>query len=192
MTEAVKSYESRRTERKRRAAMHGARTTSEPFNEQEQGMVNQAWQAIMDHMNSDAVLAAPEFDDPLAEFVICTDASDYAIGGVLMQWQHEEFPGPGPDKEDLSKTNEKGIDPLFGAWRESKGWKLKVINYYAKTLIPAQRNYPAFDREAGGILMCVRHWADVITYHPTTVFTDSSVATSMLTKHMAPPRLHRA
>jgi hypothetical protein len=29
------------------------------------------------------------------------------------------------------------------------------------------------------------------TYHPTTLYTDSSVATSMLTKHIAPPRLQR-
>jgi len=53
---------------------------------------------------------APEFDDPNAEFVICTDASDYAVGGVLMQWQHQEFPGPPPplhDGMDGPKTTSK-------------------------------------------------------------------------------------
>ena len=51
-------------------------------------------------MDSDAVLAAPDYDDPNAEFVICTDASDYAVGEVLMQWQHPDSIGPGPPAPD--------------------------------------------------------------------------------------------
>ena len=143
---------------------------------------------MMHHLDSESVLAAPEFDDPNAEFVICTDASDYAIGGVLMQWQHPEFPGPGPTHEE---SKSKTTDPITVKWRTDKGWQLKVISYHSKTLIDAQKNYPPFDKESGAILLCIRQWADLITYHPTTVYTDSSVATSMLTKHIAPPRLQR-
>ena len=159
------------------------------FSEEEQDDVNQAWQAIMDQLDKDQVLSTPDFDDPNAEFIICTDASDYAIGGVLMQWQHEDDYGPGPPVNDQSA--QKAGDPLDSKWRKAAGWKIKIIGFYSKTLDDAQRNYPAFDKEAGAILMCVRHWADIITYHPTSVYTDSSVATSMLVKHIAPPRLQR-
>ena len=76
-------------------------------------------------------------------------------------------------------------------WRTDHGWELRIIGFYSKTLVESQRNYPAFDKEGGAALLCVRHWSDLISYHPTTLFTDSSVAASMLTKHMAPPRLQR-
>ena len=66
-----------------------------------------------------------------------------------------------------------------------------MIGYYSKTLVEAQKHYTAFDKEAGAVLLCVRHWSDLITYHPTTVYTDSAVASSLLKKHMAPPRLQR-
>jgi hypothetical protein len=150
----------------------------------------------MEHLDGEAVLAAPDFEDPLAHFVICTDASDYAVGGVLMQWQHDDWRGPGPPPGTVvgnpGVTNEgKEVDPLDSKWRAAAGWKLKVICYYSKTLDDSQKNYPAFDKEAGAALLCCRQWADLITYHPTTLYTDSSVATSMLTKHMAPTRLQR-
>ena len=76
-------------------------------------------------------------------------------------------------------------------WRRVNGYRLAIIGYYSKTLDPAQKNYPIYDKEAGAMLLCVRHWSDLISYHPTTVYTDSSVAASMLTKHAAPPRLQR-
>ena len=66
-----------------------------------------------------------------------------------------------------------------------------MIGYFSKTLADSQKNYTAFDKEAAAILLCVRHWSDLITYHPTTVFTDSAVAASMIHKHLAPPRLQR-
>ena len=113
-----------------------------------------------------------------------------------MQWQHPERMGPAPypkatePPEGADGPTRKGADPL-NSWREKAGWRLVIIGYYSKTLNEAQKNYPAFDKEAGAILLCVRHWADLITYHPTTVYTDSAVATSMLVKHAAPPRLQR-
>ena len=157
------------------------------FNEEEQEAVRQSWQAIIDHLDEDSVVHAPDFEDPNAEFVLVTDASDYAIGGCLMQWQHADKRGPA--KPDNYQPN-ASKDPL-DSWRTQAGWKLVIIGYYSKTLVDAQKNYTAFDKEAGAILMCLRHWSDVITYHPTVVYTDSRVALSMLGKYAAPPRLQR-
>ena len=191
MTAAVKSCTLRR------AKLGGPKASNRqarsiPFNDREQEAVTQSWNAIMDHLDEGAIVCSPDFEDPLAHFVMCTDSSDFAVGGVLMQWQRDyttlsnrsanEGPPPPPPK---------GEDPLDSDWRARNGWSLKIIGYYSKTLDPAQKNYPIFDKEAGAILLCVRHWSDLISYHPTTVYTDSSVAASMLTKHAAPPRLQR-
>ena len=191
ITRAIKAVEKRNTSLKGKSRRQRAEhEITGKFTPDEQKDVDQAWYAVLHHLDNDTVLAAPDFSDPLAHFVICTDASDYAVGGVLMQWQHEDpRGGPGPPADHPGEG--KGSDPLSSKWRREQGWKLKVVSYYSKTLDSAQRNYPAFDKEAGAILLCVRQWAELITYHPTTVYTDSAVATSMLTKHVAPPRLQR-
>ena len=50
--------------------------------------------AIKSEIKSDRLLALPDLYDPWAEYVIMTDASDYAAGAVLMQWQSAEgWPG---------------------------------------------------------------------------------------------------
>jgi len=137
-------------------------------------------------------MCSPDFQDPLAEFVICPDACDIAAGGVLLQWQwpvHGEF-GPGPPAGTPLRGS-KGSDPISQSWREPLGWKLRTIEYYSKTFDVAQQNYPTFDKEAAAILLCCRKWAQLITCHPTTVYTDSAVAASMLTKYPGPPRLQR-
>ena len=195
MTDAIKRYKARKGTRKLTASRR-AKSEMEKFNEEEQQDCDQAWTAVVTHLDDDAVVSSPDFEDPLAEFALCTDASDFAVGGVLMQWQHDQVRGPGPPADHAQEPppgapKPKYSDPLNNGWREKAGWKLKIIGYYSKTLDSAQRNYPAFDKEAGAILLCVRHWADLVTYHPTSVYTDSSVATSMLTKHAAPPRLQR-
>ena len=199
MTDAAKRCRARF--KSRAQPTRRARGEALAFNEDERSDSDQSWDAVMDHLDSEAVLTAPDFDDPLADFVLCTDASDFAVGGVLMQWQHPQSRdagkhGPGPPPGEDSSANPgmpkgKYQDPLDNAWRRKAGWKLVIIGYYSKTLDEAQRNYPAFDKEAGAILLCVRHWSDLITYHRTSVYTDSAVATSMLTKHAAPPRLQR-
>ena len=190
MTHAIKQFEKRHQSTRGKSN----RPQGGQFNDDEFEYVKQSWHAILDHLDDSAVLAAPDFEDPLAHFVICTDASDYAVGGVLMQWQHphpQGGPGPPPGVPTREVGKTQATDPLDSKWRKDAGWELKVIGYYSKTLIDAQKNYPAFDKEAGAALLCCRHWADLITYHPTTLYTDSAVATSMLTKHIAPPRLQR-
>ncbi|MDC0525347.1 DDE-type integrase/transposase/recombinase [bacterium] len=77
------------------------------------------------------------------------------------------------------------------SWRLSAGWKLRTIAFYSKTFDAPQQNYATFDKESAAILLCCRKWAKLITCRPTTIYTDSAVAASMLTKHLGPPRLQR-
>ena len=152
--------------------------------------VQQSFEAVMLFLQSSAIVSAPDLADPLAEYVICTDACDVAAGGVLLQWQHPSGRGPGPPAE-VPLRGGKGTDPLTQSWRSDKGWELRTIAYYSKTFDKAQRNYPTFDQESAAILFCVRKWSKLIICRPTTVYTDSSVAASMLYKHLGPPRLQR-
>lgn len=152
--------------------------------------VRESFEAIMAFLKTDAVVSAPDLSDPLAEYVICTDACDVAIGGVLLQWQHPSGRGP-PPPAGVPLRGGKGTDPLTQSWRLDRGWQLRTIAYHSKGLNDTQRRYPTFDKESAAILTCVRKWAKIITCRPTTVYTDSSVATSMLRKHLGPPRLQR-
>ena len=154
--------------------------------------VQQSYEAITTFLQSSAVVSAPDLKDPLAEYVICPDACDIAVGGVLMQWQWpvQGENGPGPPA-GVPLRGGKGTDPLTQSWRLGLGWKLRTIEYYSKTLDAAQQNYPTHDKESAAILLCCRKWAQYITCHPTTVYTDSAVAASMLTKHLGPHRLQR-
>ena len=152
--------------------------------------VRQSFDAILTFLQSDAIISAPDLSDPLAEYVICTDACDIAAGGVLLQWQHPSGKGGGPPPGTPLRGG-KGTDPLTQSWRHDHGWKLRTIAYYSKTFDKAQKNYPTFDKESAAILFCVRKWAKLITCKATTLYTDSSVAASMLHKHMGPPRLQR-
>ena len=152
--------------------------------------VQQSFEAIVDFLQSSAVVSAPDLSDPRAEFVICTDACDIAAGGVLLQWQHPSGRGPGPPP-GVPLRGGRASDPLTQSWRHDRGWLLRTIGYYSKTFDGAQRNYPTFDKESLAILFCVRKWAKLITCRPTTIYTDSSVASSMLTKHLGPARLQR-
>ena len=155
MTAAIKSYEKRKNASKEAHTKRRRRGNESPFTNEEQNWSNDSWNAVLDHLDESAVLAAPEFRDPLAEFVMCTDASDYAVGGVLMQWQHPNHcknqMGPGPPK-GVPMRADKNEDGIRTSWRLKAGWELKIIGYYSKTLNQSQRNYPAFDRESGAIL----------------------------------------
>jgi hypothetical protein len=152
--------------------------------------VRQSFEAILMFLKSDAVVSAPDLKDPMAEYVVCTDACDVAAGGVLLQWQHPSGRGPRPPP-GVPMRGDKSSDPLTQSWRLDQGYQLRTIAYYSRTLDQAQRNYPTFDKESAAILFCVRRWAKIITGRPTALYTDSSVAASMLHKHLGPPRLQR-
>ena len=153
--------------------------------------VKQSFEAIIHFLNSSAVMSAPDLHDPLAEYVLCPDACDIAGGGSILQWQWPDpgfGPGPPPG---VPLRGIKGSDPIQQSWRIKAGWKLRTIGHHSKTFGPAEFNYPTFDKEALAIIILIRRYAKLVTCHPTTVYTDSAVAATMLTKHLGPPRLQR-
>ena len=83
-------------------------------------------------------------------------------------------------------------DELTQSWRHEKGWKLADHWVLLENFHTSPTELPTFDKEAGAIVLAIRHWVDLITGHHTTVYTDSQVAASMLSsKHAGPPRLQR-
>ena len=85
----------------------------------------------------------------------------------------------------------QGTDPLTQSWRLKAGWQLRTIGYYSKTLDRTQARYNVFDKEAGAILLSMREFAHEVEGYPLTIYTDSTVAASMLTKHEGTTRLQR-
>ena len=161
-----------------------------PEHQQAWAAVQQSFEAIMLFLRSSAVVSAPDLSDPAAEYVIVCDACDIAAGGALLQWQHPSGRGPGPPA-GVPLRGGTGPDPLIQSWRLDCGWKLRTIGYFHKTFNPAQINYPTFDQEGVAVLTCCRRWAKLITGRPTTIYTDSSVAATMLSKHHSTQRLAR-
>jgi hypothetical protein len=70
MIDACKRHKARSSSRNR---AQSGKFSPESFNGDEQDDVNQSWQAMVDHLDGAAILAPPEFDDPNAEFVLCTE-----------------------------------------------------------------------------------------------------------------------
>ena len=94
---------------------------------------------------STPVLRLPDFDRP---FVLEPDASDVAVGAVLLQ----EY--------------EDGLHP---------------VAYFSKKYIPAERNYPAHDKELLAIFKVCMKWRCYIDGHPTTIYTDHKPLTHLST-----------
>eukprot|EP00965_Chrysotila_dentata_P172531 5693145-Pleurochrysis_carterae.AAC.1 len=138
------------------------------------------------------MLAHPDLHDPLAEYVIMTDASDVAAGAVLMQWHKRQI----YNNEDPSKETPTPASDTFAATHKTRmaaGYKLQVLGYYSRTFDTTQRRWATFDKEAGSIVMACLHWYRLITCRPTTVYTDDTVAASIVSnfKCPSPPRLQR-
>eukprot|EP00965_Chrysotila_dentata_P023377 775191-Pleurochrysis_carterae.AAC.1 len=69
------------------------------------------------------MLAHPDLHDPLAKYVIMTDASDVAAGAVLMQWQR----GPMYNNEEQPVEPPAPTSDTFAAMhkaRKAAGYKL--------------------------------------------------------------------
>eukprot|EP00965_Chrysotila_dentata_P121577 4019351-Pleurochrysis_carterae.AAC.1 len=76
-----------------------------PWGELEDGCPYvKAYKETVDALSSDVMLAHPDLHDPLAEYVIMTDAFDVAAGVVLMQWQR----GPMHKNEEQKKRMARG------------------------------------------------------------------------------------
>jgi hypothetical protein len=98
------------------------------------------------------VLAIPTQD---GEYIVRTDASQNAVGAVLMQKQRV-------DGKDVERT----------------------IAFYSRQLTPAQRNYGAYDRELLAIEEAVLHWRYYLQQAQFTVYTDHHSIQHLLSQRL--------
>jgi hypothetical protein len=99
------------------------------------------------------VLAIPTQD---GEYVVRTDASQNAVGAVLMQKQIQ------PDGTIQERT----------------------IAFYSRQLSPSQRNYGAYDRELLAIEEAVLHWRYYLQQSRFTVYTDHRSIQHLLSQRL--------
>ena len=150
---------------------------------------NAAFEELKRILADECMTAHPDLTDPDAEFVLMTDASTKAAGAVLMQWQRKQA----WDTTEIPEIEEEdGFDSVV-VTRLRAGYTLKTLGFYSKTFANAQVNWAIFDKEAASIVMALTHWHRLVAGRPITVYTDNTVATSILTsvKFPRPPRLQR-
>ena len=107
----------------------------------------QAMHEIKELLCSDAVLACPKIDPNTGNyypFTVITDASEIAVGAILLQQQ-------GPSKADT-----------------------KVISYSSSKFKAAERNYSVHEKELLGVLHAVQQWNCFLEGSKFTVYTDHS------------------
>eukprot|EP00965_Chrysotila_dentata_P056264 1866300-Pleurochrysis_carterae.AAC.1 len=109
-----------------------------------------------------------------------------------MQWQR---PPQWNDKERELRWEPDDNDEFVSLHKKrmEAGYRLKVLSYFSKSFTSTQRNWATFDKEEASILLAVTHWHRFVAHRKTTVYTDSTVAASMLSNHREPrpPRLER-
>ena len=145
----------------------------------------QAFEDLKAALSESCSQAHPDLTDPAAEFVIMTDASAVAMGGTLMQWQK----APAYNDCPLPATADLDSKDTFAsahAKRLAAGYCLRVIAYFSKTFDKTQRNWATFDKESAAVLAAVTHWHRLIVGRSTAVYTDSTVAASILSNAKVP------
>ena len=185
--ELLKGLQSSELKARRRPTMGKNPKPPKPFlwTEECESAFTQLKQILCD----DCLNSHPDLDDPDAELVMMTDASTKAAGAVLMQWQRAQ---PWDTLTAGSETTEDGFDAVVTE-RLAKGYTLKTLGFFSKTFAHAQVNWAIFDKEAASIVMALTNWHRLIAGRPITVYTDNTVAASILTntKFTRPPRLQR-
>jgi hypothetical protein len=102
---------------------------------------------IKDMLCSDEVLACPKIDPETGNyypFTVITDASELAVGAILLQQQ-------GPSKSDT-----------------------KVIGYASSKFKSAEKHYSVHEKELLGVLLAVQQWNCFLEGSKFTVYTDHS------------------
>jgi transposase InsO family protein len=107
---------------------------------------DEAFRLLKTKLVSRPILSNPNFDLP---FFLHTDASDFGVGGVLMQ-------------------NESADSTQLGT---------KVIAYFSQKLSPTQKNYAATERECLAVLLAVERYRGYIEGTHFTVIVDCSAIT---------------
>jgi hypothetical protein len=105
----------------------------------------EAMESIKSMLCGDQVMASPKIDPHTKNyypFTVITDASEIAVGAILLQQQ-------GPSIEDT-----------------------KVIGYASAKFKPAEKNYSVHEKELLGVLMAVDHWRCFLEGSRFTVLTD--------------------
>jgi transposase InsO family protein len=105
-----------------------------------------AFRLLKSKLVSRPILSNPNFDLP---FFLHTDASDFGVGGVLMQ-------------NESADSNNLGT---------------KVIAYFSQKLSPTQKNYAATERECLAVLLAVERYRGYIEGAHFTVIVDCSAIT---------------
>jgi len=106
-----------------------------------------AMQSVKDLLCGDEILACPKVDEATGNyfpFTVITDASEIAVGAILLQQQ-------GPDKANT-----------------------RVIGYHSVKFKSAEKNYSVHEKELLGVLMAVQHWNCFLEGSKFTVYTDHS------------------
>ena len=122
------------------------------------------FQEIKRILLSRTVMANPDLKDPNAEFWLMTDASDVGLAAILLQEQWD------------TKT---------------QTYVPRTIGHYSKVLNPTQRRWAIYEKEACAMTCGIRNWRKYLFGNRFTVFTDSAVALSMMTKERVAPKLQR-
>ena len=93
------------------------------------------WDAIMEELTSQPVLAHPDWSEDREPFIVEVDTSSKGIGAILYQKQWV-------------------TDPKTGEKRKEE----RVVNFASKRLKGAQCKYSAYKLELLGLLTAVQHW----------------------------------
>ncbi len=117
--------------------------------------------------------------DPAKPIRLETDASGYAIAGIISQ------------QADDTRDGAEGAGPGNGKGRAGKGhWH--PVAFWSWSMAPAERNYTIGHQEMLAIVMSYHHWRYYLegARHPVEVLTDHHnlqrfMTTKALTGHQA-------
>ena len=113
---------------------------------------------IKKRMTTTPVLAVP---DTTKDFMIQTDASNFAVGGVLLQGKRDSFEN------------------------------YKIVAYYGKKMSDQELKYPVREQELLAILQALRKWRPYLLDRPFIVQTDHKSLSLLLSEKRANRRLVR-
>jgi putative transposase len=115
-------------------------------------------------LTSEPCLALPEAGN--SEFLVRTDASDFAIGATLRQ---------------LQQTDDDR--PIF---------EEKILAYFSRKLHGAEQRYSTYDKELLALRDALKHWRYYLLGRHTTILTDHASLRHMLQQPKLSQRQMRA